>query len=112
LLIVANREENVLLTCYLHTGARRSEIFRLAWNDDVNFDKREIRLNTRKTRVHSMEYQWMLINDDLYEALWLQWNNRKFPKSPYVFVSDSQRHYGKLFKHRQRFMKGLCKREE
>lgn len=110
LLMAANREERVFLTCYLNTGARKSEIFRLTWNDDINFDKREIRLGTRKTRDHSMEYQWMPMNDDLYEALWWQWDNRKFPQSPYVFVSDSPKHYGKPFKHRQKFMKGLCKR--
>jgi integrase len=57
-----------------------------------------------------MEYQWMPMNEDLYDALWWQWNNRKFPKSPYVFVSDSKRHYGRPFKNRQKFMKGLCKK--
>lgn len=108
MLMVANREQKVLLTCYLATGARRSEIFRLTWDDDINFNKRETRLGTRKTRDYSIDYQWMPMNDDLYEELWWRWNNRKFPKSPYVFVSDSPRHYGKPFKHRQRFMKGLC----
>ena len=110
LLMAANREEKVLLNCYLKTGARRSEIFRITWNDDINFDKREIRLGTRKTRDHSMEYQWMPMNEDLYEDLLWQWHNRKFPQSPYVFVSDSQQHYGKPFKYRQKFMKGLCKK--
>ncbi|MFC1798350.1 tyrosine-type recombinase/integrase [Thermodesulfobacteriota bacterium] len=108
---VATREEQVFLDCYLQTGARRSEIFRLTWVDDINFEKRQCRLGTRKTKDGSMEYVWFPMNDDLYESLWWWWNNRTFKKSPYVFVCDrSGSNYGKPFKVRRKFLRGLCKK--
>jgi integrase len=111
ILAVATRQEHVFLDCYLHTAARRSEIFKWTWADDINFEKRQVRLGTRKTRDGSMEYVWMPMNTDLYDSLWWWWNNRKFKNSPYVFVHDAPGlHYGKPYKTRSRFLKGLCKR--
>jgi integrase len=46
LLAVATRPERMFLDCYLQTGARRSEIFRMIWAD-VDFNRRTIRLGTR-----------------------------------------------------------------
>jgi len=112
LLAVCIREERIFLDCYLQTAARRSEIFRWTWVDDINFEKRKVRLGTRKTRDGSMEYEWLPMSDDLYDSLWWLWNNRKFKKSPYVFVDyrPNHPHHGKPFKSRQKFMRGLCKR--
>lgn len=111
-LAVTTREERVFLDCYLQTGARRSEIFRLTW-DDVNFQKREIRLGTRKTRDGSMEYEWLPMSSELYESLWWWWNNRTFKDKPWVFVCDrAGEHYGKPYKYRQWFMSGLCTRAD
>ena len=112
LLAVCTREERVFLDCYLQTAARRSEIFRWTWIDDINFEKRQVRLGTRKTRDGSMEYEWLPMSDDLYNSLWWLWNNRKFKKSPYVFVDyrPGHPHHGQPFKSRQKFMRGLCKR--
>ena len=111
LIAAATRQERVFLDCYLHTGARRSEIFRWTWADDINFEKRQVRLGTRKTRDGSMEYVWMPMNTDLYESLWWWWNNRIFKNSPYVFVDDHPSpHSGQPYKTRRRFLKGLCKR--
>jgi len=107
---VANREELVFLNCYLQTGARRGEIFKWTWIEDINFDKREVRLTTRKTKDGSTDSQWLPMSDALYEDLWWWWKNRPIKDTPYVFVSTSNRHYGKPFTTRRRFMKGLCKR--
>ena len=106
----ATREELVFLNCYLQTGARRSEIFRWTWVEDINFEKREVRLTTKKTNDGSPDSQWLPMNDDLYEELWWWWKNRPIKSTPYVFVSTCNRHYGKPFTTRRRFMKGLCKR--
>lgn len=54
----ATREELVFLNCYLQTGARRSEIFRWTWVEDINFEKREVRLTTKKTKDGSPDSQW------------------------------------------------------
>jgi len=110
-LAVATREERVFLDCYLHTAARRSEIFRWDWNEDINFDKREVRLGTRKTKDGSMEYEWLPMNDDLYNSLMWLWKNKPHVDSPYVFVNTAPGpYYGQPFVGRRRFLKGLCKR--
>jgi integrase len=109
-LAATTREERVFLNCYLHTAARRSEIFRWEWNADVNFDRREVRLGTRKTKDGSMEHEWLPMNDELYEELWWWWKNRPIKDTPHVFVSTCNRHYGKPFTTRRRFMRGLCER--
>jgi integrase len=111
-LAAATPEERVFLRAYLQTGGRRSEIFRWIWHDDINFEKREVRLGTRKTRDGSMEYEWLPMTDELYDALWWWWKNRPVRDTPYVFVSTSNRHYGEPFTTRRQFMKGLCKRAE
>jgi integrase len=109
--MVATREEQVLLNCYFHTAARRSEIFRLTWVEDINFERRKIRLGTRKTKDGSMEYTWLPMSEELYESLSWWWKNRKFKRSPYVFVDDHPGpNYGKRYKVRRRFMRSLCER--
>ncbi|MCF8036192.1 MAG: site-specific integrase [Desulfobacteraceae bacterium] len=110
-LMVATRKERVFLDAYLQTGARRSEIFRWTWVDDINFERREYRLSTRKTKDGNIQYDWFPMSQDLYESLKWQWENRTFKDSPYVFVDDQPGpHYGKPYKERRRFMAGLCKR--
>jgi len=110
-LMVANRQERVFLDAYLQTGARRSEIFRWTWVEDINFERREYRLGTRKTSDGSMQYEWFPMSDDLYESLHWWWENRTIKESPYVFVDDQKGpHYGKPYTTRRRFLSGLCKR--
>ena len=109
---VATEEEKVFLLCFLHTAGRRSEIFRLTWKHDINFDKREIRLGTRKTKDSSIEYTWLPMNSELYSELKWWWNNRPVKESPYVFCVSNPNHesFGKPFTQRRRFLKGICKR--
>jgi len=111
LLMAATRKERVFLDCYLQTGARRSEIFQWTWVEDINFEKREYRLGTRKTKDGSMEYEYFPMSDELYESLWWWWNNRNIKDSPYVFTNDRPGpYYGGPYKIRKRFMTELCKR--
>lgn len=112
LLMVATREERVFLNCYLQTGARRSEIFRLTWANDINFEKRNIRLGTRKTRDGSMEHELLPMSDDLFDDLKWWWDNHPIKQSPFVFYNTNKacRHYGKPFTTRRKFMHGICKR--
>ena len=111
IIAVATREEKVLLDCYLQTAARRSEIFRWVWADDINFENRMIRLGSRKTGDGSMQYDWLPMTDELYESLWWLWSHREFKDSPYVFVDNHPGlHYGQPYKARRKFMQSLCKR--
>ena len=82
-LAAANREERIFLNCYLQTGARRSEIFRWTWAEGINFEKREVRLGTRKRRDGSMEYEWLPMSDELHDELWSWWKTRPIKDSPY-----------------------------
>ncbi len=83
-LLVAKSYERVLIGAYWHTGARKNEILRWTWADDINFEERWVRLGTRKNRDGSMSYEKLWMNDDLYNLLMWQWQNRH-PTSPYVF---------------------------
>lgn len=64
----ANERYQLVLLAFLHTAARKSEVFRLMWSD-VDFERRLIRLTTRK-RVHGDEGQdFIPMTAQLYEAL-------------------------------------------
>jgi integrase len=100
-------QDRVMLQCYYFTFARRGEIFNWIW-EDVNFEKQSYRLWTRK-RLHSdMQADYFPLPEDseLYQALKWQWEHRN-KNSPYVFTDTES---GDKFTHRNRFMKGLCKR--
>jgi len=103
-------DRNLIIACCT-TGGRRSEIFRLKWHEDVNFETRTIRLGTRKSKDGSMKYRRVYMNPMLYEALQYQWQTR-LPHSDYVFQNrdERNRHYGDRYYYRQKLMRGLCKR--
>lgn len=107
-------QDRVLLLAYLHLGARRSELFRLCW-EDVDFGNRRIRLGTRKREGGSLEYDWLPMTGELFEALrWWQ-EHRTFPRHTHVFVCEQEggfcaEQYGKPFKERMHFMRTLCER--
>ncbi|MBU1740443.1 MAG: tyrosine-type recombinase/integrase, partial [Proteobacteria bacterium] len=111
-LAATTRTERVILTCYVQTGARRSEIFRLTW-DDVNFHNRTITLTTRKTRGGEVRRDALPMSEELYSELkwWFQYKDRPFRDQPFVFVCDHPGpNYGRPFKVRRKFLKGLCGR--
>ena len=97
-----NESDKTLLLFLLHTGARIQEAFRLVW-PDVDFDRRQIRLGTRKTATGSLEYAWIPMTSDLMDALL---KHRQQSRSLNVFVSRS----GKAMTHRQHFMRQACER--
>lgn len=109
-LAAASGVDRVFLECYLHTGARRSEIFSLLW-EDVNFERGEIRLWTRKTKDGSREGEWLPMTRTLAESLRWWWENRTFKDAPHVFLDDHPGpHYGQPYLVRRRYLKGLCDR--
>jgi integrase len=101
--------ERVFLKVYLNTAARRSEIFRWTWAD-IDFAGRKVRLASRKTSDGSIKYRYLPMSDELFETLQWWWKSRPVKDTPYVFVSTCNRHYGKPFTTRRRFLRGLCKR--
>ena len=99
----ASSEDQVFLLFMLHTGARRSEVFRLRW-EDIDLDKRCVRLGTRKTTHGGMEYAWVSLTSALYSALL---NHKIKSRSKYVFTDGVT---GEPYKSRQHFMERLCRR--
>jgi len=47
-MLAAKGDDRVLIGTYWHTGARKSEVLRWTWADDINFEERWVRLGTRK----------------------------------------------------------------
>lgn len=98
-----NRQDQVMLLAYLHTGARRSELFNLQWRD-VDFGKGALTLGTRKRMDGSMEYDELPMTDELYQEL-LQL--RQGTTSQYVFPNPDT---GKAYLERNHWMPRLCRK--
>ena len=110
-IIAAQGHDRVLIEAYWHTGARKSEVLRWAWADDINFDERWVRLGTRKNRTGEITYEKLWMNDDLYKSLKWQWKHRH-PISPYVFchMNPKSKYYGKPYDERRKTLKSLCEK--
>lgn len=65
---VASDRDRLLLLAYLHTGARKSELFRLRW-EDVNFAASQVTLWTRKRKGGNLEPNELPMTGTLYDAL-------------------------------------------
>lgn len=104
-------EDRVLIESYWHTGARRGEVLRWTWADDINFEERWVRLGTKKSIDGSMDYEKIWMNDDLHNQLMWQWKKRD-KTSPYVFPKYySPNKEGDNWKGEQRahrLLKKLC----
>lgn len=106
---VADAKERAFLDCYLCTGARRSEIFKLRW-EDVNFEHRTIAIRTNKTRDGSEKVNLLPMNQRLFDSLSWWWENRKIKESVYVWVCEEGPWAGNHYTFRRKFLSGLCKR--
>jgi integrase len=99
----AEGEDKVMLLGYLHLAARRSELFRLRW-EDVDFGSCRVRIGTRKRLGGHLEYEWLPMTDELFGVLFA---HRQRAKSQWVFAD---RGADKPFTVRQHFMKKLCEK--
>jgi integrase len=108
-LLMSKGQFRVMLGSYWHTGARKTEVLRWTWADDINFEARWVRLGTRKNRDGEMQYEKLWMNDDLFKLLMWQWKNRH-PTSAYVFchMNPNSKFYGKPFTERRKKLKKLC----
>ncbi len=105
LLLAADPEtEKPLLLVIVHTMARVDEALRLTWQD-VNFEKREITLWTRKRKSGAYEPDTMHMNEDLYGVLWKLWKARE--QDHWVFFN---RKTGTRYTRRPKMMRAICKR--
>ena len=109
-MLAAKGHDRVFIGSYWHTGARKSEVLRWTWADDINFEERWVRLGTRKSKTGEMTYEKLWMNDDLYKLLKWQWDHRH-PASPFVFchMNPKSKLYGKPYVARWKMLKKLCK---
>ena len=94
-------QDRVMLLAYLHLAVRRSELYRLRW-DDVDFAGQKVRIGTRKRLGGSLEYDWLPMTDELLGALLL---HRQLANTEWVFPNPER---GVPFIARQRHMKRIC----
>jgi integrase len=108
-MLAAKGHDRVLIGSYWHTGARKSEVLRWTWADDINFEERWVRLGTRKNKTGEMTYEKLWMNDDLYKLLKWQWDHRH-PASPFVFchMNPKSKYYGRPYGERRKTIKSLC----
>jgi integrase len=110
----AEAQDKVMLLAFLHSAARRGEIFRLEWAD-VDFGNERVRLWTRKRIDGTFEYDWLPMTTELRKSLLWWWEHRPIKDQPNVFLcldeKDCNREtYGKPFQYRQHFMKKMCEK--
>jgi len=101
----AGRQDKVMLLAYLHLGARRSELFRLTW-DDVDLARRTARLATRKRKDGSWAYDTLPLTDRLAQAL--RRHKRRAKKGESLVFPDPQT--GQAYQYRIHIMHRLCER--
>ncbi|MBN1545269.1 MAG: tyrosine-type recombinase/integrase [Syntrophaceae bacterium] len=102
---VVEGQDKVMLLAYLHLAARRSELYRLRW-EDVDFAGQKVRIGTRKRLGGSLEYDWLPITDELFNAMIL---HRQEAQTEWVFPNPER---GVPFIVRQRHMKRICRKAE
>lgn len=106
LAVAKSDQDRCLLICYLHTGARRSELFNLKWSD-ISWTDHKLRLKTMKRKDGISEYNWLPLTETLYKCLTDHRTNNK--TAEYVFLNPRT---GKPYIERKAWMKTLCKRAE
>jgi integrase len=100
---VTEGQDKIMLLAYLHLAARRSELFRLRW-EDIDFFNQRVRIGARKRLGGSLEYDSLPMTDELFNAMIV---HRQSAKSDWVFTNQEN---GEPFKVRQKHMRQLCKR--
>ena len=102
LLDATTGQDYVLLLTYLHTAARRCELFEATWAD-VDFGQGKMRLWTRKTRGQGRRADWLDMTDELAATL-LDWRKQN-PDQILIFHRE-----GIAFTTRHEWLPRLCRR--
>jgi len=104
LLLAKPMDRAYLITVWL-TAARVGEVNDLTW-EDVDLERRTIRLWTRKKRRGERTPRSLEMTNKIYESIKYAWRHRD-PASPYVFTNPRT---GKKFLYRYKMFRGLCQR--
>ena len=108
LLLAANRKSQLILLLFLETAGRRNEIFTLTVQD-INMERQQVRLWTRKTKDGSREGEWLPISKRLVDELLWWFDLRPLKKSIWLFPNPRT---GKPYVDPRKWLSRLCKRAE
>jgi integrase len=97
----AQGQDQLMLLAFLHTAARRDELFNLRWAD-VHFDTQEISLWTRKSGDGSMKERRLPMTDEMLKALL---EHRQHSGSVWVFPNPET---DEPYVDRKKSFKALC----
>lgn len=109
---VAEGQDRVMLTTFLHLALRRNECFGMQWAD-LDFPNSTVKVGTKKRKGGSLEYDYLPLTEELRKTLLWWWENRPMKRTTHVFTqlysSPSRWHEpGKPFITRQHWMKDIC----
>jgi integrase len=104
LLETADQNERPLIIVLAYTAARIDESLRLKW-EDVNFERRYIRLWTKKTKDGTYRDRIIPMKDYMKTIMKTLWEQRV--QETWVFFNHKT---GDRFTRRPKFMRGICKR--
>jgi len=103
----AQGQEKTMLIAFLHTAARRGELFRLRW-EDVDFEDGSVRLFTRKRKGGGLEADWIPMTTELAWVLAEHQNRTGRLETGLVFYHREGRHKDLPFEDRRKTMRRLC----
>lgn len=101
---LAQGQDKVLLTTFLHTAGRRSMVYGLRWAD-VDFARGLITLRHRKSRDGSEQKVIIPMTDELFEELM---EHRRHAVNEWVFVQQRGRFIGQPYTENRGFPQDLC----
>jgi integrase len=98
-----SERDKLMLLCYLHLAARKSEIFYLR-REDVDLDRQQIRLCTKKRKDGSLHHDWLPMTNRLRKAMSIH-----LAASPGLWVFPDPR-TGEPYLSRQHWLSRLCRK--
>jgi len=103
-LLLATPGDQAYLSLIWQTGGRVREVNNLPW-EDVDWEKRQVRLWTRKKRGGNRTPRWVPLTEIAYNCLRYAWKNRD-KNSPWVFTNPRN---GRRYDYRDKFFHSLCR---
>lgn len=103
-------QDLVMLLTYYFTGARRGEILKLSWSQDVRLETGKIRLTDNKAGNGQTRERWLQMPLELVKALTWWWYARPCMVDNVFMQVHCDAAMGQPFKFRRHLMKNLCGR--